>query len=166
MTQRIDYQKLSTPGLRALGGVYTYIVNSGLPKALIGMARSGRHLHRQGEGRPAMGRSRHADFGDPCTRRGLRRGVGPVPAQGNLRPHPRDRRDQYLQPPLDRFSPPARRRTGGLEHSSLGARHSSGAICFGIDKDARLESRAPSNASRPWRSAPARRPDCAPCRQR
>jgi AhpD family alkylhydroperoxidase len=35
MTQRIDYQKLSTPGLRALGGVYTYIANSGLPKALI-----------------------------------------------------------------------------------------------------------------------------------
>ena len=35
MTQRIDYQKLSTPGLRALGGVYTYIVNSGLPKVLI-----------------------------------------------------------------------------------------------------------------------------------
>jgi hypothetical protein len=35
MTQRIDYQKLSMPGLRALGGVYTYIVNSGLPKALI-----------------------------------------------------------------------------------------------------------------------------------
>jgi AhpD family alkylhydroperoxidase len=35
MTQRVDYQKLSTPGLRALGGVYTYIVNSGLPKALI-----------------------------------------------------------------------------------------------------------------------------------
>ena len=33
MTQRIDYQKLSTPGLRALGGVYTYIVNSDLPKA-------------------------------------------------------------------------------------------------------------------------------------
>src|ERR1700730_17448434 len=68
------------------------------------MARSGRHLHRQGEGRPAMGRSRHADFGDPCTRRGLRRRVGPVPAQGNLRPHPRDRRDQYLQPPLDRLA--------------------------------------------------------------
>jgi AhpD family alkylhydroperoxidase len=35
MTQRLDYQKLSTPSLRALGGVYTYIVNSGLPKALI-----------------------------------------------------------------------------------------------------------------------------------
>src|SRR5260370_33289014 len=35
MTQRLDYQKLSTTGLRALGGVYTYIVNSGLPKALI-----------------------------------------------------------------------------------------------------------------------------------
>ena len=35
MIQRLDYQKLSTPGLRALGGVYTYIVNSGLPKALI-----------------------------------------------------------------------------------------------------------------------------------
>jgi AhpD family alkylhydroperoxidase len=35
MTLRLDYQKLSTAGLRALGGVYLYIVNSGLPKALI-----------------------------------------------------------------------------------------------------------------------------------
>ena len=35
MTQRIDYQKLSTAGLRALGGVYVYIENSGLPKPLI-----------------------------------------------------------------------------------------------------------------------------------
>ena len=35
MTQRLDYQKLSMTGLRALGGVYMYIVNSGLPKALI-----------------------------------------------------------------------------------------------------------------------------------
>src|SRR5260370_751592 len=35
MTQRLDYHKLSTAGLRALGGVYMYIVNSGLPKALI-----------------------------------------------------------------------------------------------------------------------------------
>jgi AhpD family alkylhydroperoxidase len=35
MTLRLDYQKLSTAGLRALGGVHMYIVNSGLPKALI-----------------------------------------------------------------------------------------------------------------------------------
>src|ERR1700733_7778841 len=35
MTQRVDYQKLSTAGLRALGGVYVYIENSGLPKTLI-----------------------------------------------------------------------------------------------------------------------------------
>ena len=35
MTQRLDYEKLSTAGLRALGGVYMYIANSGLPKALI-----------------------------------------------------------------------------------------------------------------------------------
>src|SRR5882757_9197156 len=35
MTQRLDYQKLSMTGLRALGGVYMYIANSGLPKALI-----------------------------------------------------------------------------------------------------------------------------------
>jgi AhpD family alkylhydroperoxidase len=35
MTQRLDYEKLSTAGLRALGGVHMYIVNSGLPKALI-----------------------------------------------------------------------------------------------------------------------------------
>jgi AhpD family alkylhydroperoxidase len=35
MTLRLDYQKLSPTGLRALGGVHTYILNSGLPKALI-----------------------------------------------------------------------------------------------------------------------------------
>jgi len=35
MTQRLDYQKLSAAGLRAFGGVYVYIVNSGLPKPLI-----------------------------------------------------------------------------------------------------------------------------------
>ena len=35
MTQRVDYQKLSAAGLRALGGVYVYIENSGLPKTLI-----------------------------------------------------------------------------------------------------------------------------------
>ena len=35
MTLRLDYQKLSAAGLRALGGVYLYVVNSGLPKALI-----------------------------------------------------------------------------------------------------------------------------------
>ena len=35
MSQRLDYQKLSTAGLRALGGVHTYVVNSGLPKSLI-----------------------------------------------------------------------------------------------------------------------------------
>ena len=35
MTQRLDYEKLSAAGLRAFGGVYVYIVNSGLPKALI-----------------------------------------------------------------------------------------------------------------------------------
>lgn len=35
VTQRLDYQKLSTPGVRAIGGVYTYVVNSGLPKPLL-----------------------------------------------------------------------------------------------------------------------------------
>ena len=35
VTQRLDYEKLSAAGLRAFGGVYVYIVNSGLPKALI-----------------------------------------------------------------------------------------------------------------------------------
>jgi AhpD family alkylhydroperoxidase len=37
MSQRLDYQKLSVTGLRALGGVYTQIVNSGLAKPLIDM---------------------------------------------------------------------------------------------------------------------------------
>jgi AhpD family alkylhydroperoxidase len=35
VTQRLDYEKLSAAGLRAFGGVYVYIVNSGLPKPLI-----------------------------------------------------------------------------------------------------------------------------------
>jgi AhpD family alkylhydroperoxidase len=35
MSQRLDYQKLSAPGLRALAGVYVYIANSGLPKTLV-----------------------------------------------------------------------------------------------------------------------------------
>ncbi len=35
MTERLDYQKLSAAGLRALGGVYMYIANSGLPKTLV-----------------------------------------------------------------------------------------------------------------------------------
>ena len=35
MTQRLDYQKLSPAGVRALGGVYMYVSSSGLPKALV-----------------------------------------------------------------------------------------------------------------------------------
>jgi hypothetical protein len=84
MTQRLDYQKLSTTGLRALGGVYTYIVNSGLPKALIDLVFL------------------RASQIDSC--------------EGRL-----------------------------LEEAGMNA--------------------APGDA-RPWRSAPVRRPDCAPCRRR
>ena len=35
MSQRLDYQKLSAAGMRAVGGVYVYVANSGLPKALV-----------------------------------------------------------------------------------------------------------------------------------
>ena len=35
MSQRLDYQKLSVAGVRALGGVYMYVANSGLPKVLL-----------------------------------------------------------------------------------------------------------------------------------
>lgn len=35
MSQRLDYQKLSPAGVRALGGVYMYVSNSGLPKVLL-----------------------------------------------------------------------------------------------------------------------------------
>jgi AhpD family alkylhydroperoxidase len=35
MTQRLDYQKLSAAGVRAVGGVYMYLINSGLPKELL-----------------------------------------------------------------------------------------------------------------------------------
>jgi AhpD family alkylhydroperoxidase len=32
---RLDYQKISAAGMRAVGGVHVYIANSGLPKALV-----------------------------------------------------------------------------------------------------------------------------------
>ena len=32
---RLDYQKLAPAGMRSLGGVYLYVANCGLPKALI-----------------------------------------------------------------------------------------------------------------------------------
>jgi AhpD family alkylhydroperoxidase len=35
MSQRLDYQKLAPAGMRAVGGVYVYIANSGLPKTLV-----------------------------------------------------------------------------------------------------------------------------------
>src|SRR5262245_19645105 len=35
MSQRLEYEKLSAAGVRALGGVHVYIQNSGLPKALV-----------------------------------------------------------------------------------------------------------------------------------
>jgi len=35
MTERLDYQKLSAAGVRAVGCVYMYVVNSGLPKELV-----------------------------------------------------------------------------------------------------------------------------------
>jgi AhpD family alkylhydroperoxidase len=35
MTQRLDYQKLSVAGVRAVSGVYMYVMNSGLPKTLL-----------------------------------------------------------------------------------------------------------------------------------
>ena len=35
MTQRLDYQKLSAAGMRAVGGVYLQVINSGLPKELV-----------------------------------------------------------------------------------------------------------------------------------
>ena len=35
MTMRLDYQKFSAAGLRAVGGVHVYVGNCGLPKALV-----------------------------------------------------------------------------------------------------------------------------------
>ncbi len=35
MTMRLDYPKLAPAGMRALGGVYMYVANCGLPKALV-----------------------------------------------------------------------------------------------------------------------------------
>ena len=35
MSMRLDYQKLAPAGMRALGGVYLYVGNCGLPKTLI-----------------------------------------------------------------------------------------------------------------------------------
>lgn len=38
MTLRLDYQKLSAAGVRAVGGVYVYVANSGLAKTLPDLA--------------------------------------------------------------------------------------------------------------------------------
>ena len=38
MTQRLDYQKLSAPAVRAIGGVYMQVMSSGLPKTLLDLA--------------------------------------------------------------------------------------------------------------------------------
>ena len=35
MTLRLDYQKLAPAGMRAVGGVYMYVANAGLPKTLV-----------------------------------------------------------------------------------------------------------------------------------
>ncbi|ACB94973.1 carboxymuconolactone decarboxylase family protein [Beijerinckia indica] len=35
MTQRLDYTKIASDGVKALGGVYAYVAHSGLSKALI-----------------------------------------------------------------------------------------------------------------------------------
>ena len=35
MSQRLDYQKLMPAGMRAVGGVYMYVANSGLPNGLV-----------------------------------------------------------------------------------------------------------------------------------
>ena len=35
MTQRLDYANIAADGMRAFGGVYGYVANSGLPKALV-----------------------------------------------------------------------------------------------------------------------------------
>jgi AhpD family alkylhydroperoxidase len=35
VTERLDYQNLMPAGMRAIGGVYMYVANSGLPKALV-----------------------------------------------------------------------------------------------------------------------------------
>jgi AhpD family alkylhydroperoxidase len=35
MTQRLDYQHIAPGGVKALGGVYSYVANSGLPATLL-----------------------------------------------------------------------------------------------------------------------------------
>lgn len=37
MTQRMDYNAMAPAGMKALGGVYGYLLQSGLPKALINL---------------------------------------------------------------------------------------------------------------------------------
>ena len=38
MTQRLDYEAHARNGMKALGGVYQYVQNSGLPKTLVDLA--------------------------------------------------------------------------------------------------------------------------------
>ncbi len=36
MTKRLDYNKIASNGVKALGGVYGYVMQSGLPAELVG----------------------------------------------------------------------------------------------------------------------------------
>ena len=64
MTQRMDYNAATPAGVKALGGVYGHIMQSGLPKPL-GRTRLPAHLadqrlrllHRHAFARPAEGRA-------------------------------------------------------------------------------------------------------------
>ena len=42
MTQRLDYTAIAPAGIRALGSVYGYIVQSGLPRQLVNLGLSAR----------------------------------------------------------------------------------------------------------------------------
>ena len=37
MTKRLDYNQIAPAGVKAIGGVYGYVMQSGLPKALINL---------------------------------------------------------------------------------------------------------------------------------
>ena len=42
MTQRLDYSSIAPAGIKALGSVYAYIVQSGLPRLLVNSGLSAR----------------------------------------------------------------------------------------------------------------------------
>lgn len=70
MSKRLDYNQIAPNGAKALGRVYGYVMQSGLPADIFGVMPMDRRLHEEG------GADLLAAAGDPCAGRYIMRSRG------------------------------------------------------------------------------------------